>query len=153
MKLAGEFLGEESPNCISMGSWPRHIDRFEQQYKKSFARDPLFGADLKDWIHKRVQVFLNSCNKTAIGDVESGALAEFGRLQKKVERGEWLTLAPVWVEGPAQKEEQRRNLDRNGFGARPSDGGVRRDAIFNPGIDPQLHILERLGDMKVSARP
>ena len=71
-----------------MGLWPRHIDRFERQYDKAFARDPLFGSDLMDRIHKRVQVFIHSYNTTAIKEVESGALAEFGGLQKKLERGE-----------------------------------------------------------------
>ena len=70
-----------------MASWPRHIDRFERQYDKAFYKDPLFEADLMDWIHKRVQVFLHSCNTTAIEDVESGALEEFRGLQKRVERG------------------------------------------------------------------
>ena len=80
VKLAGDYLGEESPIFLSMASWPRHIDRFEKQYDKAFARDPLFGADLMDKIHKRVQVFLHSCNTTSIEEVESGALAEFGGL-------------------------------------------------------------------------
>ena len=57
-----------------MESWPRHIDRFERQYNKAFSRDTLFGADLMDWIHKMMQVFLHSCNTIAIEDVESGAL-------------------------------------------------------------------------------
>ena len=78
-----------------MASWPRHIDRFERQYDKDFSRDPLFGADLMDRIHKRVQVFLHSCNMTAIEDVESGALEEFRGLQKRVERGKWLTSMPA----------------------------------------------------------
>ena len=59
---------------------------------------------------------------------------------------------PVWVERPAQKEEGRQKLDRNGFGARTSGGGVVCDAIFNHSIDPQLQIMERLGDMTVAAR-
>ena len=153
VKLAGEYLGEESQTFLSMRSLPHHIDRFEQQYNKVFARDPLFGADLMDRIHKRVQVFLHSCNMNSIKDVESGALAEFGGLQKKVERGEWITLTPVWVEWSAQKEERRRKSDRNGFGAMPSGGGGKRDPIFNNRIDPQLRIMARLGDMTVSARP
>ena len=70
-----------------MGTWPRHIDRFKWQYNKAFVRDPLFGADLMDIIHKRVQVLLHSCNTTAIEDVDPGALAEFGGLQKKLEGG------------------------------------------------------------------
>ena len=67
-----------------MGTWPRHIDRFERQYDKAFVKDPLSGADLMDRIHKRVQVFLHSCNRTSIEDVDSGALADFGGLQKKL---------------------------------------------------------------------
>ena len=73
VKLTGDYLGEESPIYMSMGSWLRHIDRFERQYNKAFARDPLFEADLMNRIHKCVQVFLHSCNTTAIEDVESGA--------------------------------------------------------------------------------
>ena len=87
VKLAGDYLGDESPICLSMGMWLRHIDRFDRQYNKTFAKDSLFGEDLMDRIHKRVQVFLHSCNTTAIEDVEPGALTEFGGLQKNVERG------------------------------------------------------------------
>ena len=105
-----------------------------------------------DRIHKHVQVFLHSCNTTAIKDVESGSLVEFWGLQKKVERGECLTSTPVWVERPAKKEEGRRKSDGNVFGERPSGEGGGRNAIFNHGIDPQLRIMERLGDMKGAVR-
>ena len=152
VKLAGDYLREEVIIYLSMGSWPCYIDCSKRQYDKAFARYPLFGADLMDRIHKHVQVFLHYCKTTAIEDVESGALAEFGGLQKKVERGEWLTLTPVWVERPAQKEEVRRKSYGNGFGARPIGGGGGRDTIFNHGIDPQLRIMERLGNMTVEAR-
>ena len=101
-----------------MGSWLRHIDRFERKYDKTFARYPLFGADLIDRIYKRVQVLLHSCNTTSIKEVELGALAEFGGLKKKVERGEWLTSTPVQVERTAQKNEGCRKSDGNGFGVR-----------------------------------
>ena len=74
-----------------METWPYNIDRFKRKYNKAFAKDPLFGADLIDHIHEHVQVFLNSCNTTDIDDVESGALVEFGGIQKKLERGERLT--------------------------------------------------------------
>ena len=84
VKLAGDYLGEESPIYLSMASWPRHIGRFEWKYNKAIARDPLFGAYLMDRIHKRVQMFLHSCNTTAIEEVESGALEEFGGLQNRV---------------------------------------------------------------------
>ena len=147
--LAGDYLGEESPICLSMGSWPRHIYHFERQYDKAFARDPLFEADLMDRIHKRVQVFLHSCNTKAIEEVNSGALAEFGGLHKRVKRGEWLTSTPVWVERPELKEEGRRKSDGNGLGARQSGGG---GTVFNHGVNPQLRIIENLGSMTMAAR-
>ena len=71
-------MGEDIPLCLSIETWPHHIDRFERKYDKAFAKDPLFRADLIDRIHKSVQVSLHSCNTTSIKDVESGALAEFG---------------------------------------------------------------------------
>ena len=78
VKIAGDYLGEKRPICLSIGTWPRHVDRFEHQYDTAFTRDPPFGVDLMDRIHKRVQVFLQSCNTTFIRDVWSGALVEFG---------------------------------------------------------------------------
>ena len=151
MKLVGGYLGEKIPIFLSIGTWPRHIDCFERKFYKAFARDTLFEADLMECIHKRVHLSLHSCNTTAMEDVQSGALAEFGGLQKKVERGEWLTLTSVWVDRPAQKEEGRRKLDGHSMGARPSDGGGKQDAVFNHGIYPQLRIMERLGDMTGAA--
>ena len=152
VKLAGDYLVEGSPICLSMASWQRHIDRFERQFDKTFARDPLFGAYLMDRIHKRVQVFLHSCNMTPIDEVESGELAEFRGLQKRVERGEWLTLTPVWVERPAPKEEVRWKSDGHGFGAQQSGRGVREGTVFNHGVDPQLQIIENLGSMTQAER-
>ena len=70
-----------------MGTWQRHIDRFERQYDKAFVKDTLFGADFMNQIHKRVQVFLHSCNTTAIKDVELGALVEFGGFRKMWREG------------------------------------------------------------------
>ena len=43
-------------------------------------------------------------------------------------------------------------MDGKVFGARSSDGGGRRNAIFNHEIDPQLRIMERLGDMTGATR-
>ena len=139
-RLAGDYLGEGSPVSIMMALWPCHIDRFERKNDKDFSWDPLFGADLMDRIHKRVQVFLHSCNTTAIEDVESGALEEFQGLQKRVERGEWLTYVPAWVERPAPREEGRRKSEGTGNGAR------------NHGVDPQLHISKNVGAITKIAR-
>ena len=133
VRLAEDYLGEESPFCVMMALWPRHIDRFERQCDKVFSRDPLFGAYLMDRIHKRVKVFLHSCNTTAIEEAESGTLEEFRGLQKRVERDEWMKSMPVWVEQPEPREEGRRKSEGNGNGAR------------NHGVDPQLRISEILG--------
>ena len=83
-KLSGNYLSEESPLCLSMATWSHHIDRFDRQYDKAITKDPLIGVDLIDSIHKRVQVSQHSCNTTSIKDVELGALAQFGGLNKKV---------------------------------------------------------------------
>ena len=114
--------------------------------------DPLFGADLMNCIHKRVQVFLHSCNTTTIEDVDSGALAEFRVLQKKVERGEWLTSTPGWVDRPAPKEEVCQKSDRHGIGEKTSGGGGGRDAVFNNEVYLQLWTMERLVEMTAAAR-
>ena len=108
VNFAEDYLVEGSLICLLVALWPRHIDRFWWQYDKAFVRDPLFGADLMDRIHNSVQVFLHSCNTTSIEEVESGAMEEFRRLQKRMERVEWITLTPVWVKRPASKEERRR---------------------------------------------
>ena len=149
---AGGYLGEESHICLSMASWPRHIDHFKRQYDKAFARDPIFGADQMDIIHKPVQVFLHSFNTTAIDEVESEALAEFGGIQKRVERREWLTSTPVWVERPAPKEEGRWKSYGNGLGAQKSGRGCGGGTVFNHGVDTQLRIIENIGSMTMVAR-
>ena len=151
LNLAGDYLGEGSPVCVSMVSWPRHIDRFEQKYDNAFARDPLFGADLMDLIHKHVQMFLHSWNMPAIEDVESGALTEFGGLQKWVERGECLTSTPGWVNRPAPKDEGHRKSSGHGIGSSQSDGGGGREAVFNNRVKPQLRIMKILGEMTAEA--
>ena len=99
-----------------------------------------------------MQVFLHSCNTNTIKEVDSGALAKFGGLQKKVERGECITSTPVWVERPSPKEEGCQKSDGNGFGARQSGRGGGGGTIFNHGVDPQLRIIENLGSMKLAAR-
>ena len=52
----------------------------------------------------------------------------------------------------AQKEEGHRKLDGHVMGVRPIGGGGGRDAVFNHGVDLQLRIMERLGDMTGVAR-
>ena len=54
-----------------------------------------------DLIQNIVQVFLRSCNTTAVEDVDSGALAEFKGIQKRLDRGDRLTLTLRWVDWPA----------------------------------------------------
>ena len=72
--------------------------------------------------------------------MELGAVEEFWGPQKRVERGEWLTYVPAWVERPAPWEEGRRKSDGTGNGAR------------NHGVDPQLHISKNLGAITKIAR-
>ena len=84
--------------------------------------------------------------------MESGALAEFGGLQKKVERGEWLTLTPGWLDRPAPKEEVCQKSGVHGIGSGPiSEGGVRY-LVLNNRVDLQLRIVEILREMTTAAR-
>ena len=71
-----------------MLTWPSHIDSFEHPYEKDFEVHRLFGAYIVEIFHKRVQVFLNSCNTLLLEDTETGSLAEFRENQRLVERGE-----------------------------------------------------------------
>ena len=84
--------------------------------------------------------------------MELGAFTEFGGLQKKVEREGWWTSTTLWVDMPAQKEEGLQKSDGHGMVARQRGRGGGRDEIFNHGVDPQLRIMDRLGDMTASAR-
>ena len=67
-------------------------------------------------------------------------LNEFRGLQKRLERGEWITSMPVGVERPAPREKGRRKSEGNGNGAR------------NHVFDPQLRISENLGILTQVAR-
>ena len=68
-----------------------------------------------------------------------------------VERGEWSTLTPVWVDQIAPKEEGRQKSVRHGIVARPSGEGGGRDTVFDNGVDPHLRIMEIMGDMTAAA--
>ena len=75
-----------------------------------------------------MQVFLHLCNTTSLEDVETGALAEFGELQKRVERGEWTTTPSDWVDMPVQKNDGRRILESGGGAGRSGSGGETWDS-------------------------
>ena len=80
VRLTRNYLSMEGPLSQAMSTWTCLIDCFERQYDKSFTRQRLFGSDIMDTIHKRVQVFLHSLNKISLEDMEIGALAKFGKL-------------------------------------------------------------------------
>ena len=69
VRLEVDYLGDDVPLSQDMATWPNYIDRFNQNYYKAFAGDPLFGSDIVDNIHKWVQVFLQSCNMTCLDNV------------------------------------------------------------------------------------
>ena len=105
-----------------------------------------------DRIHKRVQLFLHSCNITSIEDVELGALAEFGELHKKVEMGEWMTMTPGWADRPIPKEEGLQNSDGRGNRFRISGGGGGQDSLHNIRVDTQLQVIDKLGEIPAATR-
>ena len=80
-------------------------------------------------IHKRVKMFSQSCNTTSIEDMDLGALAEFGKLHKKMERGEWLKMTWLWVDRPTPKDKGQRKTDGNRSGYCIGGGGCGRDTV------------------------
>ena len=62
-----------------------------------------------------------------------------------------MTSTPGWVDRPAPKEEGSRKSDRHGIRARPIGGGGGREAVYNNGVNPQLQIMEILGEMTAAA--
>ena len=132
--------------------WPYNIDRFDRQYDKAFTKYPLSGADLIDRIHNCVQVFLHPCNTTSTEDVESGALKEFGWILKKVEIGYWITMMLVWVDRPTPKGKGRRKLDGHGSGYRMRVSRGGKNLVHNIGVNPQLQVMERFGEIISAAR-
>ena len=53
----------------------------------------------------------------------------------------------VWVDRPSPKEERRRKLDVNGSRSRVSGGGGGIDTLQNIGVDSQLQVMERFGEL------
>ena len=74
---------------------------------------------------------------------------EFVGLQKKVERVDWITTTLVWVDCTTPRKEWQRKSDRQGSGSRMTDGGGLLHSIV---VDPQLWIMDTLGEMKSEAR-
>ena len=72
--------------------------------------------------------------------MESGALDEVIGLQKRVERGEWMTSMPVWTERPAPREEGRQKSEGNGTGARQGGRGVVEGTVYNHGVESNGNI-------------
>ena len=76
-------------------------------------------------------MLLPSCNTNEIEDAESGALTEFGKLQKNIDKRKWLTTVPLWVDRSTPKEEGKQKSDRNRIGSWIGGGGGGRDRIHN----------------------
>ena len=62
-----------------------------------------------------------------------------------------MTTTPGWVDQPTPEEEGQRKSDGNGSGYRMSGGGGGWDSVHNIGVDPQLRIMEKLGDIMAAA--
>ena len=74
-----------------------------------------------------------------------GALVKFSSLQKRIERGEWLTTTPVWVDRPAPKEEGLIKLDRSRNGTRLGIGV--RCPVQNSGFEAKLRVMDIFGEL------
>ena len=98
VQVAGDYLGYEGPLGRAMATWSRHIDRFGQQCDEAFVGKSFFSTDIVNHTHKRVQVFLNSCNTMCLNNMYTAALSEFGKIQRHVEQIQWITSTYTLVE-------------------------------------------------------
>ena len=75
-------------------------------------------------------------------------MAEFGDLQKRVERGKWITTPPACVEIPAQKNDGQSILESGGSagGSRSGGGNLGHQQKMkdekNLDVDPRLRVME-----------
>ena len=60
LQVSGYYLSDDGPLIWAIATWPRNIDLFGWQYDRVFSWNCIFGANLVDSIHKRVQVFLHN---------------------------------------------------------------------------------------------
>ena len=84
-------------------------------------------------------------------------MAEFEELHIRVERGEWITTTPVWVEILAQNSDGRRKSESGGGSWRSSSGEEKsgqqrqREEERNPDVDPRLRVVEIFQDFLCEA--
>ena len=97
-----------------MDTWSHYIDRFKQKCDKAFTENLFFCVDLIYCIHKWVKVFLRLCKIVSLNNVEIGSLLGFRELPWRMEKGEWITFTPIWIEFPEAKEDGKRKLDSKG---------------------------------------
>ena len=58
-------------------------------------RNPFFGTDIINCIHKRVKVLLYLCSMEPLKNVGTRSLYEFGNLQQRMEWEKWITYKPI----------------------------------------------------------
>ena len=69
-------------------------------------------------------------------------------MQRRVERGEWITVPPTWIDMPAQKNDGKMRSKSGGVAGRSGScrenlGQQRqREEERNPDLDPRLRLAE-----------
>ena len=84
------------------------------------------------------------CNMTRLEDVGTGVLLEFRELQRCVERGEWITSTPVYVELPIEREDRGRNSGISGNGV-PIQAHRKAEVEKKREAEPQIKVMEKFG--------
>ena len=134
-------MGDKGTLSHTMDTWSRPFEHFKRKYGKAFMGNPLFTANMVDRIHKRVQIFLHSCNTPCLYNVVTGALLYFRELQRCVERVKWMTSIPISMELTTKKKDGGRNSDI-GRGGRPGQAKQKMEAEKNRKTEPHLSVIE-----------
>ena len=104
--IAGRCFGEDSLLFQSLQKIVKHMERREPRYQYELRQNALFGGHLLDKINWRVHRFLDSCAGGEAEDLETDLL-DFSEMVYQIDRRDWVTMAPTWLNKLVKKKEKR----------------------------------------------
>ena len=104
--IAGRCFGEDSLLFQSLQKIVKHMERREPRYQYKLRQNALFGGHLLDKINWRVHQFLDSCAGREAEELEIDLL-DFSEMVYQIDRRDWVTMAPSWMNKLVKKKEKR----------------------------------------------
>jgi hypothetical protein len=120
--LAGRIFGQSSMLHINLREVADHIDDQQIFYNFEFRQDKFFGGTFLDKLNWRVHRFLDSCASGDPAKIDSKRL-EFKDMMDEVERREYNSKTPAWIQRLIKKSEQRTHQGDGFYDGRNGGGG------------------------------